>query len=203
MSDEGSGSRPGEEPGGPPKLRYSRERRLEKAPESVRWLASRYGTKPPGIMRSLVATRANRLLLFTIIALIASFNLVPLLFGSASAGKLGGDRYSAKAFWFEDRLLVSLERQSGRPAGEEGAEGEEAFIIVLSALAEYGKGAAASAATAPAATAPVGAKMSFAAGTASREEFRLAIECPGGKPAELGLLVERGAESLKLELEVE
>jgi hypothetical protein len=169
---------------------YDRQRRLERAPEAVRWLASRREGKRPSFMKSLFASRANRVLLYLIIALALAYNVVPLLSGPRSSGRLGDDRYAAKAFWFEGKVFVSLAREAGK------ADAGEAFPIVVTAAALAGRGA-------EAATGRAVAKASYAAGRAAKEDFRLSIECPEGKPAKALVLVERGAAALKLEVAVE
>jgi hypothetical protein len=162
-------------------FRYSRARRLERAPESVRWLAARYGAKPAGIFGLLFATRASRLLFFTIVALAVAFNVVPFFSGSRSSGRLGEDRYSAKAFWFDGRVLVSLSR-SGRALAEQDRE-------VLTVTARIEGGAIASA--------------GFIVGLAASEDFRMALDSGSGKPESVALAVSDGARRLDLVISVE
>jgi hypothetical protein len=172
---------PGGDSFGELNFRYSREHRLENAPESVRWLASRYGAKRTGLIGSLLATRASRLLFFTIIALAVAFNLAPLFSGHRDSGKLGEDRYSAKAFWFDGRVLVSLSR-----SGPIVPEADRRALDVSAAI----EGGAS-------------ARARFIVGLSATEDFRLALESGGGKPELLALRLSDGSAALDLVLPVQ
>ncbi len=192
MSDEREGGNPDKQFSGRSEsdgteglvFRYSRAHRLERAPESVRWLSSRRGAKRPGILRSLVATRASRLLLFTILGLVVAFYLVPFISKSPSSGKLRGDGYSVKAFWFEDRVFVSLTR-----SGPILAEAERR---TLSLRARAGRDE----------SLPV-VEAVFVAGLAESEDFRLALAAGGAKPSEVAVGITVEGESLTLVAKVE
>jgi len=182
----GAEKKPGEEPGGGKArseetdgglvFRYDQERRLAKAPESVRWLASRRGQKRASLLGGIFATRASRLLFFTIIALVLAFNFANLLSGRHGSGKLGGDHYAAAAFWYEGRVLVSLSR-SGSVLPEGGRR-------VLEVTVAIGRGNAAVA--------------RFEIGAAASENFRLALDTAGEKPDRVALHLADGPGRLEL-----
>ena len=162
---------------------YNRERRLERAPESVRWLESRRGVRNGGFFKVLFATRASKLLFFTIVALVLAYNLGSLFTGTHSSGKLGEDRYAVKAFWFDGKVLVSIRRS--------GAVLEDARRGVLAVTAHDTSG-----------TDPRGS-ASFPIGLAAEEDFRLSLDSPSGKPALVSVGLIYGGAVLSLEAKVE
>ncbi|HOX48241.1 MAG TPA: hypothetical protein P5165_08035 [Spirochaetia bacterium] len=184
MSDKDlrGGERPGlggESPG----LRYSRERRLERASPEVRWLNSRYGAKKPGLLKSLFATRASSLLFLTILGLVVAFLLVPLFEGvSKKGGRIGEARFSASALYFEDRVLVAV----SRTGGPESAGDDESLVVL--AEAEGGAGPR---------------RFEFPFGARVSGDYRLALDSPGRKPKRVALRLSLGGASLDLVLPVD
>jgi len=169
------------------KLRYSREARLARAPESVRWLASRYGAKPGGFLKAMFATRASRLLFFTIVALVVAFNLVPLLERGArdpSEGELGGDAYRVAAFWYQGSVLVSLSRS--------GLALDEPDRPAITVVASAGEG-----------DSRASAEASFVIGLEAKEDFRLAVASLVKKPETVEIRISRESGALALAARVE
>jgi hypothetical protein len=58
---------------------YSRERRLERASESVRRLNSQGHQRPPNFFRTLTSTRASAFLLLAILMLVLTFGVITFL----------------------------------------------------------------------------------------------------------------------------
>ncbi len=170
-----------------PGLRYSRARRLERASEDVRWLASRYGARPPGLFKMLFATRASTLLFFTVLALALAFAFVPLFERPGSSGTLLGARFAVAAYFSEGHVFVTLVREGG----EELEAGE--LLVVEAALRD-------------AARRPGNGtwrQFAFPFGSAAANDYRLSFASAGPKPASLRVRVRRGGKVLELELPVE
>jgi len=165
-------------------LRYNRARRLERAPESVRWLATRWDGKREGVFKTMLATKSSRFLFLTIILLVLVFMLLPLVERHPSEGRLGDDSYGVTAFWFEGRVFVSVLR-SGPLVTEESRQ-----TITLRASV----GAADSAST---------ASGVFIVGLDRKEDFRLAIAAEGGKPEQVVLRIEAEASGIDLVAKVQ
>jgi hypothetical protein len=88
---------------------YSRDKRLEKAPESVRSLY-RDGPKKKGFIRSLTATRPLAIL-FGSILVISAFIIVLSIFGGAeNSWMLGGNRVSVSAMKFQGETYLVLNK---------------------------------------------------------------------------------------------
>jgi len=174
----------GSGPEGGYQLRYDRARRLEHAPESVRWLATRWSGKRDGLFKTMFATKSSRFLFLTIIVLVLFLFLLPLVERRPSEGRLGADSYSVTAFWFEGRVFVSVLR-SGAPVAEESRE-----TITLRASA--GRAGSASAASGV-----------FVVGLDRKEDFRLAIAAEGGKPDQVYLRIESGDSGIDLVAKVQ
>ncbi|GMO68339.1 MAG: hypothetical protein Ta2A_16570 [Treponemataceae bacterium] len=88
---------------------YNREARLEKAPQNVRDYYANPTVLKPGLIRVLVRTRANRALLFTIVALAVFITVWNRRMSPANSGTLGGANLTLSAFSFDDTLYVSIE----------------------------------------------------------------------------------------------
>jgi hypothetical protein len=164
--------------------RYSRDRRIERADPSVRWLASQYGSKGPGLFRRLTETRSSRLMLVAIGIIAVAFYLAPFFSGPRSAGKLGNERYSVKAVYFEGRTLVILSRQGPISSGE-GLGAVRSIRIIASQ--DDG--------TTTNNEIPVGA--------AAVEDFRMALESSRTKNSRLKLVIEAEAGRLELETAID
>lgn len=143
---------------------YDRSRRLDRAPETAQWLASRRSGKKPGFFSALVATRASRILLFTIIGLALYFLASPLFeTGGRKSASIGGVRYSAEALYYEGRVIVVVDRR-GLP---EKASLDDSVAISL--RSEAGGES----------------HMQYPLGEAEEGEYRLALDSPGGKPKQV------------------
>lgn len=169
----------GESPG----LRYSRERRLERASPEARWIVSRYGAKKPGFLKALFATRATSILFLTILGLTIAFLVVPFFEGvPKKGGAMGESRFTATALYFEGRVLVAIARAGG-PANP-GAEGS---LVVI--------------AEAEGTSSPK--RFEFPFGAKDGGDYRLALDAAGKKPRRVSLRVAFGGASLDLVLPVD
>jgi hypothetical protein len=173
--DRDQGPMPDEELG----FRYSRESRIERAPESVRWLAERRDGKKSGFLRLLLSSRVNRILFFTIVALAIVYNLVPLLWGSSTTATIGSDRFVATALYSEGRIFISVKKSS--PAAR------EATSLSLTVIPTGGRGQG----------------SIFTMGTAREEFFRLAIDSPSEDPKSVRIFIETDRGRAELEVPVE
>lgn len=95
---------------------YSRERRLEKAPQSVRDLYEEKPKRRFGFLGSLANTKPQRMMLASIlvaslmIAAISYFNL------ASDTYDFDGNRLSVEAILFEGTTIVTLKKTTGKNA---------------------------------------------------------------------------------------
>jgi len=161
-------------------FRYVRSRRIERGPPSLRWLESRRTGRRPGILSPLFANRSTRLLLFTIVGLAIAFYGVSLLTGPRGSGRLGSELYTAKAFYFEGRVLVGISRRVS-PSTPRQALPETGGLVRVQAKAGERSGTS-----------------SFARSAVDREDWRLAFDLPGAKPLSVAVHVETESGALDL-----
>lgn len=160
-------------------LRYDRSRRIERAPAEARWLEARRGAGRAGLLSSLFATRASRMLFAVIVGLALVFFAAPLLEGKGGASaRLGGATWSLEALSFEGKVLLVLSRQGGDPAP--GGQLEVATRLSTGGID----------------------RRSFILAGGEREEFRYSLEAPAGKPAKLEAVISLGEASANLEVPV-
>ena len=92
---------------------YNREDRLKDAPTVVKkYYAGELPTAPKGLFKALVHTKSSR---FTFMALILVLALVVALifFGpKANQNYLGNTEFSLSAFYFEEKIYVSIKTQT-------------------------------------------------------------------------------------------
>lgn len=87
---------------------YSREKRLEKAPENVRQLYSGDSGIKKGIFKVLVATKSSRFLFFAILFLCASGLFFSVFSKSPGTFKMGEYNGKISCFEFENRVYFSV-----------------------------------------------------------------------------------------------
>lgn len=93
-----------------PVFYYSRDRRLAKAPESVRSLYREEPRRRLGFFRSLTATKPLAVL-FASILILSAFIIVLAVFGGAeNSYTLGGNRISVQAMKFEGATYLVLKK---------------------------------------------------------------------------------------------
>ncbi len=120
--DPGMGGTPGTAEG-PDTLefRYSRQKRLERAPEIVRETYRKGYTPNKGFIRGLTATPGLRSIFFAIIILSAVVVGVTLFGGSSDQKTLNGSAVRLTAFLYGDSVYVSV---SLKPSGDSAAPSE-------------------------------------------------------------------------------
>lgn len=188
------------DPAAPPpeglNFRYSRDARLARASEETRWLEARRGAKKPGLVGSLVATPATRILFGTILVLLLFSLLAPRLEEriGREAGELGGRSWEADALYFEGRVLVVLrssplaaDTDRSRAPSSPGAAAEAAESSFGLRIAIPGGGSLSSLLLPP---------------RGEPQEQRFAIEAPGQTPERLAIRVEAGEQVLELRIPV-
>jgi hypothetical protein len=107
----GPGEAPERRPAdGEPQFYYSRERRLSKAPASVRALYEDQGRPRFNLLRPLVSTRSNAVLFGTLVVL--AFISLAMGFSAFGAGAQDyrGCRISVSALRFEGAALVTIKK---------------------------------------------------------------------------------------------
>ncbi|MCL2043496.1 MAG: hypothetical protein FWG89_05090 [Treponema sp.] len=87
---------------------YSREHRLAKAPQAVRDLYEEKPTRRFGIFRSLVSTKPNALLFFSIVVLCLIIFVLSSLDLIGDTWNLEGNRLSIQAFNYEGTIIVAI-----------------------------------------------------------------------------------------------
>jgi len=184
-SPDGGESRGGaSSDGGEMKFRYDRARRLERASDDVRWLASRYGKKADGPLRSIFAYRTTRLMFLMVAVLGAAYFLGTFLTAPRDSGRIGDELFTATAFWYEGRVLVAIRRQGTAAGGRADSEPR-----LLRAAVSLPGGASATA--------------TFPLGEGSSDDFRLSVPGERAKPRTAQLRLALGDRSLDLEIRVE
>jgi len=92
-------------------FRYSRERRLQSAPERVQRLATGELGGKRGLLRSLTATRALTVLFFTVAFLVLANLIVGLVALPGNHVDAAGHSFSLSAFRYDGTLYVTLSRE--------------------------------------------------------------------------------------------
>lgn len=88
---------------------YDREKRLRRAPEIVRdYYSGKFGPYKGGILKSLVSTRANRLLFVTIIFAFGIIYFVNFFGPQKSSGSLAKVDVHLSAFSYDDSVYASV-----------------------------------------------------------------------------------------------
>ena len=97
---------------------YSREKRLEKASDAVRRINDPAPLKPPGIFRTLVATKGRAALFFSIIVISAAILFISVL-DTADGGSftIGGNAVTVSALRYEQSTFIVIKKT----ARQEGA----------------------------------------------------------------------------------
>jgi hypothetical protein len=92
-------------------FRYSRERRLDRASETVRKLNEDGKKYSFSLFRPLTATKPLRFLFMSVIILLAMMYLFSFLFGSRDEIVFGGNIINVSAFTFEGKTYFTLEKE--------------------------------------------------------------------------------------------
>jgi hypothetical protein len=96
---------------------YNRERRLEKAPQSVKNLYLEQKRKGLGFKRTFLSTKSNAILFFTIVILIAAIFLLSIGGYFDKSYKLEGNRLSIKGTRFEGIVIITLVKNNKKAEG--------------------------------------------------------------------------------------
>ncbi len=120
---------------------YSRERRLERAPEEVRRLNSKTPFRKPNLFRTLTANKASAFLFLAIIMLSLTTLVTAFLVPGDDVGTLAGNKVSLSALRFQGTTYLAL-KKTGRPTAYSGAvdllvgpeSGEADSILPLNVL---------------------------------------------------------------------
>ncbi len=98
---------------------YNREERLRNAPRIVQEYYAGRGPRPvKGLFKVLVATRANRLMLFSLVACLLLVLFTSLLGGSDNKKQFGNIQAELSSFSFEDIVYVSLRLSPKQVSGQ-------------------------------------------------------------------------------------
>jgi len=98
---------------------YSRERRLERAPEEVRRLNSRLPFRKPNLFRTLTANKASAFLFLAIIMLSLTTLVTAFLVPGDDVGTLAGNKVSLTALRFQGTTYLAL-KKTARSAAYSG-----------------------------------------------------------------------------------
>ncbi|HOT62414.1 MAG TPA: hypothetical protein PLU93_06075 [Treponemataceae bacterium] len=117
---------------------YSRERRLERASESVRRAYAEGPIKPPGLFKGLVATRGSRSIFAVIVVICIAIVAQTLLRQPENEATPGGVPAKLQAFLFEESVYVtvSLGAEGNREGGPLAGR-----VAVVRIVARDGSGA--------------------------------------------------------------
>ena len=111
---------------------YSREERLKRAPQSVKDYYDGKMNIKRGIFRSLVATQANRYMLFSIALCMAALFFVSKFGSDSSVDIIDDARAEVAAFSFEDTVYVSTKIRSAKKDGSIAkSDDASAYILAL------------------------------------------------------------------------
>ena len=91
---------------------YNRERRLDKAPAGARFIVDRQGSRRPGFLRALVATRALANLFFAMVFMVVAVLVVGYVQGTRNEGSVAGNSITTNAMWFEGHVYVTIKRST-------------------------------------------------------------------------------------------
>lgn len=94
---------------------YSREKRLEKAPENVRQLYSGEPAGKKGLLKVLVATKSSRFLFFAILILCASGLFLSVFSKSPGTFEMGGYKGKVSCFEYGNRVYLSVDLECENP----------------------------------------------------------------------------------------
>lgn len=101
---------------------YSREHRLEKAPQSVKDIYEQKPKNRLNLLSPLISSKPKALLFFTIIALCAMIFILVILGKFDSTYSLDGNRIDIKSARFEDLIIVIIRKSVSKGvAGYTGA----------------------------------------------------------------------------------
>lgn len=89
-------------------MRYSREKRLENAPESVRKLHDPDFTKRQGILQSLISTKGSRAVFFVTVGLTVLNLWLYLFYYTSDSGSIHGIKIKIESFIYNDELFTSI-----------------------------------------------------------------------------------------------
>lgn len=92
-------------------FRYSRERRLEHASETVKKLNEESKKQPFNLFRPLTATKPLAFLFISIVVLSALLYMLSFLFGSKDEIVFGGNTIAVSAFTFEGKTYLTLNKK--------------------------------------------------------------------------------------------
>jgi hypothetical protein len=92
-------------------FRYSRERRLERASETVKKINEEGKKFSFSLFRPLTATKPLSFLFASIVVLVAVMLLFSYLFGSKKETVFGGNSISVSAFTFEGKTYLTLNKK--------------------------------------------------------------------------------------------
>lgn len=111
---------------------YNREERLKKAPQIVKdYYDGNLTAFKPGLFRALVATKANRFMLLTLVICFAVVIFLGI-FDKRNEGSINGIPLSLTAFSFEENVYVSIE--CGEPEKKWINNGPESVIASVEFL---------------------------------------------------------------------
>jgi len=91
---------------------YSREERLKKAPQNVRDYYDGKMNVKRGLLKSLVATKGNRYMLFSIALCMAAIFMVSKFGATSETNSIDGTNIELTAFTFEDTVYVSTKLEA-------------------------------------------------------------------------------------------
>jgi hypothetical protein len=92
-------------------FRYSRERRLERASETVRKLNEEGRKNSFSLFRPLTATKPLKFLFISIILLVLMMYLFSFLFGGRDEIAFGGNTINVSAFTFEGKTYLTINKK--------------------------------------------------------------------------------------------
>ena len=91
---------------------YSREERLKKAPQNVRDYYEGKMNVKRGLLKSLIATKANQYMLFSIALCMTAIFMVSKFGADSEKNSIGGTNIELSAFSFEDKIYVSTKLEA-------------------------------------------------------------------------------------------
>lgn len=95
---------------------FSRERRLEKASQTVRDFNSGKSAKRPGIFAVFTGNRSYAILFITIAGFCAFIAVIAKVSANQSVYKLDGNSITVSAFRYEGKTFVALKKSAGENA---------------------------------------------------------------------------------------
>jgi hypothetical protein len=168
---------------------YSRARRLERASETVRAMNEDAPPSRPSLFKPLVATKAHRLLLGSIIFIVIAFVIISFLASPDDGSKtLGGNTIALSALRFQGTTYLVIKKSM---AEKDGAYTGTVDLAVSAALSpeDEKKGA----------QAPISTHRIFFS-LEPEEEYRLSLPFEASR---LIILMQGGEEIIRLSVQVE